>query len=114
MIDTGRVCMKLVGREAGKYCVILKKIDDNYVMIDGDVRKRKCNLKHLELIDVVLNVKATATKADILKLLKSTGFVKEIKKEKTKKEKKPKPVKKRVLKFKKKQEEKQKMKEAKK
>jgi len=105
MIETGRICMKLMGREAGKYCAILKKVDDNYVLVDGDVRRRKCNLKHLELIDVVINIKSTATKKEIIKLLQGIGFVGETKKKKkAKREKRPKPVKKRVLKVKEKEE----------
>ncbi|MEM5790964.1 MAG: 50S ribosomal protein L14e, partial [Candidatus Aenigmatarchaeota archaeon] len=34
-LEVGRVCLKIAGREAGKYCVVLKKIDDNFVLITG-------------------------------------------------------------------------------
>ena len=33
--DIGRLCVKLMGREAGKYCVIVEIIDKNYLLIDG-------------------------------------------------------------------------------
>ena len=31
MLETGRVVLKIAGREAGKYAVIVNKIDDNFV-----------------------------------------------------------------------------------
>ena len=48
MIDIGRVCIKLAGRDAGKKCVIVGILDDKTVMIDGETRRRKCNILHLE------------------------------------------------------------------
>lgn len=57
MIETGRVCIKTAGRDAGLMCVIVEKIDDVYVMIDGQTRRRKCNLVHLEMTDKVLLLK---------------------------------------------------------
>ena len=34
-LTVGRVCMKTAGREAGKYCVILKKEDANFMLVTG-------------------------------------------------------------------------------
>ena len=48
MLDIGRVCVKTMGREAGKLAIIVKKIDDTFVLIDGNVKRRKCNIAHLE------------------------------------------------------------------
>lgn len=51
MIEPGRVCIKLRGREAGKKCVIEEIIDENFVIISGKgVRRRRCNVKHLLLL----------------------------------------------------------------
>lgn len=51
MIEPGRVCIKLRGREAGKKCVIEEIIDENFVIISGEgVRRRRCNVKHLLLL----------------------------------------------------------------
>lgn len=49
-IETGRICVKKRGRDAGEECVITKVIDDNYVEIETKSRKkvRKCAIKHLE------------------------------------------------------------------
>ena len=55
LLEPGRVCIKLAGRDAGSRCVITKVIDDNYVMIKSGKRikgtkERKCNVKHLEIL----------------------------------------------------------------
>lgn len=57
MIELGRVCIKTAGRDAGLMCVIVEKIDDLYVLIDGQTRRRKCNVVHLEMTDKVLSLK---------------------------------------------------------
>ena len=39
----GRLCVKLAGSESGRHCIIVDIIDDNSVIIDGNVKRRKCN-----------------------------------------------------------------------
>ncbi|MEM3979819.1 MAG: KOW motif-containing protein, partial [Ignisphaera sp.] len=46
-IEVGRICVKIAGREAGRKCVIVDIIDDNYVLIMGPksmngVKRRRC------------------------------------------------------------------------
>lgn len=62
--ETGRVCMKLAGRDAGKLCAILEE-DDNSVLIDGRTRRRYVNPDHLEPVDKVIDVDKDATAAEI-------------------------------------------------
>lgn len=50
-IEVGRVCIKTLGREAGNTCVIVEVLDKNFVVIDGSVKRRRCNLKHVEPTD---------------------------------------------------------------
>lgn len=57
MIEAGRVCVKTAGRDAGLMCVIVENIDDVYVKIDGQTRRRKCNVAHLEVTDKMLSLK---------------------------------------------------------
>ncbi len=64
MLDIGRVCMKIAGRDAGKRCVILK-IDGNKALVDGETRRRLVNVKHLEPMDQVLEVKEDASHDEI-------------------------------------------------
>ena len=56
-IKTGRICVKLAGRDAGEKVVITKIVDDNTVMIKSPGRKqeRKCSIRHLEPTDVVVS-----------------------------------------------------------
>ena len=49
MFSIGKVVVKVAGRDAGKTGIITEVIDERYVMIAGETRKRKCNIKHLEL-----------------------------------------------------------------
>lgn len=113
MIEVGRICVKTAGRDSNRYCVVVDKIDDNYVMIEGDVRKRKVNIKHLEPTKKKVDAKKDSSKEKCIELIIASGFkvktqkkritkaVKNKKEEKvksveTKKEEKPKakPVKK--------------------
>jgi large subunit ribosomal protein L14e len=72
MFDIGRLCIKTAGREAGKYCVILSKIDDNFVLVTGprsltQVKRRKCNILHLEPLKQTLGIKADASDEEVIK-----------------------------------------------
>ena len=75
LFETGRVCLKTAGREAGKLCVVLDKVDNDFVLVTGPrvfsgVKKRKCNMAHLEPLDFKLKLKADAADEDILDLFK--------------------------------------------
>ena len=92
MVKVGDVVFKIAGRDAGQLGVIVDVVDPTYVLIDGATRRRKCNLKHLELLGKQAKIKKNATTADIRKALTDLGYVlKEIKKG-NKKEKSVKPV----------------------
>ncbi|EKQ53009.1 MAG: ribosomal protein L14E/L6E/L27E [Methanobacterium sp. Maddingley MBC34] len=57
-IEVGRICMKISGREAGEKCVIVEIIDDKFVEVMGStVKNRRCNIKHLEPLDQVIEIK---------------------------------------------------------
>jgi len=67
LLDIGRVCIKLKGREAGRYCVVIDVIDNNFVLVDGDIRRRRVNIKHLEPTDKVLNINKGIKTEDLIK-----------------------------------------------
>lgn len=67
MIEIGRLCVKTAGRDAGLKCVIVDIIDDNYVLIDGETRRRKCNILHLEPLKEVVKIRKNASHEDIKK-----------------------------------------------
>ncbi|WP_077324023.1 KOW domain-containing RNA-binding protein [Virgibacillus siamensis] len=56
--QAGQVVRIMQGREAGQYAVVLKLIDDRYVLLaDGEKRKydrpKKKNLHHIETMDYI-------------------------------------------------------------
>jgi len=92
----GRVCIKLSGKEAGRTAVIVDKLNAHFVLIDGNVKRRKCNLLHLELTDKILKIDKKASTEDVEKAMKKDGL--EITKSREKGKIKPKPKKKRETK----------------
>src|SRR3989344_2644875 len=74
MLDVGRVCMKIAGRDGNNIAVVIKKIDNNHVLVDGNVRRKRCSIKHLEPLDKVLEIKEEETGDNIRELLKKEGF----------------------------------------
>jgi large subunit ribosomal protein L14e len=88
-LEVGRVVMKVVGREAGKYAVVIKvagkeKADKNFVMITGPklltgVKRRKCNVNHLEPLPYVLEIKEDASDEEVLEAFKKSGLVSKLK-----------------------------------
>jgi large subunit ribosomal protein L14e len=58
-IEVGRIALKISGREAGEKCVIVEIIDDKFVEVVGSaVKNRRCNIKHLEPLEQVMEIKS--------------------------------------------------------
>lgn len=74
MIEIGRLCLKIAGRDAGKKCVIVDILDKNYALIDGLTRRRKCNIAHLEPLRDVLKIKKACSHADVVAAFKKLGL----------------------------------------
>lgn len=74
MYDVGRICMKIAGRDAGKLCVVINKVDDLFVMIDGQTRRRKCNIRHLEPLDKTVDLNQNASESEIKEVFKKLGI----------------------------------------
>jgi large subunit ribosomal protein L14e len=96
MFKVGRVCKKSVGREAGRFCVVVEKKDDTFVVVDGDVRRRRCNVKHLKPVGTVLKISKGSSTETVRKAMEEAGF--KVTPKTKPKPPKEKPVKKRVLK----------------
>ena len=84
MIEIGRIIVKLAGRDAGLKGVIVEILDNNYVMIDGQVRRRKCNIIHVEPLNKVITIKNKALHEEVVKALKDEGIEIQEKKKKDK------------------------------
>ncbi|GBF36060.1 large subunit ribosomal protein L14e [Methanofervidicoccus abyssi] len=75
-IEVGRVCIKTMGREAGKICVIVDVIDKNFVLIDGNVKRRRCNIKHIEPTEKKVDIKKGASTEEVKLALDAAGLLK--------------------------------------
>lgn len=101
--------MKTIGRESGKYCCVLKKMNNAFVLVTGPksltgVKRRRSNIEHLESLPHILEIKDDATDEEVIAAYQKAGLVTklnlklpsaaEIKSEKEKvKEEKPKKTK---------------------
>ena len=74
MYDIGRVCVKIAGRDAGKKCVVVENIDGKYVLVDGQTRRRKVNVAHLEPTKQVVDIKKSADHAAVTKAFEGLGI----------------------------------------
>lgn len=79
-LEVGRVCMKIGGRESGKYAVVLKKMNEAFVLITGPkiltgVKRRRCNIEHLEPLPYVLEIKEEAPEEDVVAAFDKAGLV---------------------------------------
>ena len=100
MIEIGRVCLKVAGRDSNLKCVVVDTVDEKTVLIDGQTRRRKCNIKHLEPTDQFIKIKKGASHSEVVKEFDKIGIKVEEKKKKDK-PKTVKPAKKRKIKVKK-------------
>ncbi len=84
MFEIGRVCIKIAGRDAGNTAIIIENLKDNYVLIDGNVRRRKCNISHLEPLEDIIKLKKGASTEEVHKAM-STAKIKVVEIKKVKK-----------------------------
>ena len=70
MIDVGRLCIKIAGRDAGKKCVVIDSVNANTVLIDGETRRRKCSTAHIEPLKETVDIKKGASHEEVAKLFK--------------------------------------------
>ena len=73
-LEVGRICVKTLGREVGKRCVIVDMIDKSFVLITGPqaltgVKRRRANVKHLEITEQTVEIPRRATDDQVTKAL---------------------------------------------
>ena len=78
-IEVGRICVKVYGREAGRKCVIVDIVDENYVLITGPkqltgVRRRRANIDHIEPLDKKVEISKGASDEEVLDALAKAGL----------------------------------------
>ena len=75
IMEVGRVCRKVNGKDARKYCVVVER-DKNLVLIDGKgIKRRKVNALNLEPLPKVLKIKKGAATKDVIKELEKEKFI---------------------------------------
>ena len=74
MLEIGRLCIKTAGRDAMQHCVVVEIIDDNYVLVDGNTRRKNVNKAHIEPLNQVLKIKKGATTKDVFKAFKEASI----------------------------------------
>ncbi|MCE4604511.1 MAG: 50S ribosomal protein L14e [Aeropyrum sp.] len=79
VIEVGRLCVKTRGREAGRKCVIVDIIDENFVLITGPksltgVRRRRTNINHIEVLDKKVEISKGASDEEVLKAIEDAGL----------------------------------------
>ncbi|MCA9460009.1 MAG: 50S ribosomal protein L14e [Nanoarchaeota archaeon] len=90
MLTVGRICIKTAGRDAMTHCVVIEEVDETYVIIDGNTRRKKVNKAHLEPLNKTLDIKKGASTKDILAAFEKEGIkVTKSVEAKPKKEQKP-------------------------
>lgn len=80
LYDIGRVCIKTMGRETGSYCVIVDVMEGRFVVVTGpkhisSVRRRKCNVRHLEPLETRIEVEKGADDKAVEKALTEAGLL---------------------------------------
>ena len=84
-IEVGRICIKILGREAGKKCVIVDLVDKNYVLITGPktvtgIKRRRANISHLEATQEKIEMNRGANDEEIVEALKTAGKLEDMSK----------------------------------
>ena len=74
MMEIGQVCMKIAGRDAGRICAVIDNVNENFVIIDGATRRKKCNVRHLEPIPKKISIVKNDTHANVSGALRNLGF----------------------------------------
>ena len=74
MYEIGRLCVKIAGRDAGKKCIVVEALENNLVLIDGQTRRRKCNINHLEPLSMVFKIKKGTAHGEVVEILKKEGI----------------------------------------
>ena len=85
-IEVGRICVKVLGREAGRKCVIVDLMDKSFVLITGPkkltgVKRRRVNANHVEPMQDKIDIKRGASDEEVADALKTSDKLEMMKKE---------------------------------
>lgn len=72
LLETGRVCVKMQGRNAGQKVVVLELKDGKAVVEGVFVKRKACNIHHLYPTEQKVHVSKSASHEDIANALKGS------------------------------------------
>ena len=84
-MEIGRICIKNLGREAGRKCVIVDIVDKNFVLVTGPkavstIKRRRANINHLEITKEKIDINRGASDEEVTEALKVAGKLEEMSK----------------------------------
>ena len=84
-VEIGKICIKTLGREAEKKCVIVDLVDKNFVLITGPkaltgIKRRRANVNHLEITQEKIEINRGASDEEVTEALKAAGKLEEMNK----------------------------------
>ncbi len=74
ILTIGRVCKKVKGKDAGKYCVVVNRTGKTVVVDGKGMKRRKSNIFHLEPMPVTIDITKNDNKETIVKKLAEAGI----------------------------------------
>ena len=82
-IEVGRLCVKQLGRENGKKCVIIDVMDKSFVLVTGPkkvtgVKRRRVNINHVMPLTDKIEVKRGASDEEVAQALEAAGKLKDM------------------------------------
>jgi large subunit ribosomal protein L14e len=82
-IEVGRICVKQIGRENGKKCVIIDVMDKSFVLVTGPkkvtgIKRRRVNINHIMPLQEKIEVKRGASDEEVTQALETSGKLKEM------------------------------------
>ena len=82
-IEVGRICVKQVGRENGKKCVVIDVMDKSFVLVTGPkkitgIKRRRVNINHIMPLQDKVEVKRGASDEEVASVLESAGKLHEM------------------------------------
>jgi len=82
-IEVGRVCVKMVGRESGRKCVIVDVMDKSFVVVTGPkkvtgVKRRRVNINHVSPTEDMIQIKRGASDEEVTQMINASGKLEEM------------------------------------
>lgn len=85
VLEVGRVCLKICGREAGRYATVIKpagksKEEKSFVFVTGPrlltgVKRRRANIDHLKATEYKLEISDNATDEQVIAAYEKAGLI---------------------------------------